>query len=137
MDFKNIDSEPDAARKEELYGPGYVNARASEIISATITDAFAASVDSMIREYAEDFADQHEKWLAEQERQASKYTWIPARELTGRDVICERGAGRKIFKFHVREIRESRSRFDRHVVVEIDGRKLWRYDGADLVMVLT
>lgn len=94
------------------------------------------NTEQIIREHAEDFADKQAEWLRVQEEIASKYIWIPAREVGAHTVICEQqGRGRRILKYTVTERLRPASRFDRKVRLQINKTKLWVYDSEDLVMV--
>lgn len=96
----------------------------------------AELIEEMKKAYAKEFADQHERWLKEQERRAAMYAWIPAREIRAHTVICEtQGRSSRVFKYTVTRRESPLSRFDRKIRLEIDKTKLWVYDPDDLVMV--
>lgn len=84
----------------------------------------------------EDFHEAHAEWTRVQEEMASKYTWIPAREIWHNTVICEQqGRGRRVLKYTVTDILAPESRFDRKIRLQVNKTKLWVYDPDDMVMV--
>jgi hypothetical protein len=84
-----------------------------------------------------EFNEAHEAWLAEQEREANKYNWIQAKELVHGVTVCERATkGNKVYRYRVTKRLVPESKFDRHVKVQVDKSKVWRYEPEELVMVL-
>lgn len=109
-------------------------------LERTFIEVLASEMDKfkgkLIQEYAEGFAEKHAEWLRIQEEMEAKYTWIPARELRDRTIICEQqGRGRKVLKYTVTERHQPESRFDRKVKVTVNKTKQWVYDPDDFVMV--
>ena len=111
-----------------------ISQRVGEMI---VIDGLSQQFMQALRDTArEEFNRQHVEWVQLQEEMASKYAWIPAREVMDRTVICEQqGRGRRVVKFTVTERLPYESRFDRKIRLRVNGSKLWVYDPEDLVMV--
>lgn len=117
-----------------VMGPLDINA--DEAFASVLAEMLAEEEREMIESQRERWNAAIEQEMQRQEREAKRYRWVKAGELTARDVICEPRKGRGFVKITISRIQPPRSRLDRSVVVVTNQDKRWRYDYADEVMVL-